>query len=49
MLAAFLNDLFTSGVRVLPMLFLVGTPLLLLLIALAAILDAKIPHVARRD
>ena len=38
------NDVFAAGVRFLPTLFLLGAPVLLLVIALAAIVDTKIPH-----
>jgi hypothetical protein len=47
MIATLLNDLLVTGVRLLPTLFLVGAPVLLLLIMLAAIIDTKIPHVDR--
>ena len=47
MIVALWNDLFTTTVRLLPMVFLLGAPLLLLLITLAAMVDAKIPHAGR--
>ena len=47
MLSISATDLFTSMVRSLPALFLLGAPLLAVVIAFAALLDVKIPLVAR--
>ena len=41
---ALLDNLFVTIVRSLPMLFVLGASPLLLLLALAALLDAKLPH-----
>ena len=47
MLAAYWNDLFTDVVQSLPMLFVSGVPVLLVLVTLAAAIDVKLPHADR--
>jgi hypothetical protein len=39
----FWNEIFSAIVRSFPALFLIGTPVLLLVVALAALADAKMP------
>lgn len=49
MIASFLNELITASVEALPRLFLLGAPLLVIGIVLAALLDAKLPGRTNRD
>jgi hypothetical protein len=44
MIAALWNELLVTGMWLLPRLFLLGAPVLLVLITLAALADAKMPH-----
>ena len=44
MIAALWSELFVSGMWLLPKLFLLGAPILLALITMAALADARMPH-----
>jgi hypothetical protein len=44
MIALYWNQLFETIVRALPAVFLVGAPILLVALALAAFVDARVPH-----
>jgi hypothetical protein len=48
MSATFLNELVTAVVQMLPRLFVVGAPVLALVIAMAALADARMPGGADR-
>ena len=48
MLATFLNELLATLVAALPRIFLLGAPVLVLGIVLAAIADTKLPEGAKR-
>lgn len=48
MIATFQNELVTELVRMLPRLFFVGAPVLALVIAVAAFVDARMPGSADR-
>lgn len=48
MIATFLNQLVAEGMEALPRLFIVGAPILALVIAVAAFADARMPWRADR-
>ena len=48
MIATFLNQLVTDWMEALPRLFAVGAPILVLVIAIAAFVDARLPGRADR-